>query len=1206
MTRPLEKHLDDAELDALVSSPNRVTGPGPTSESILSDAERHAESCEDCNRKVQMHKHAQGELFGLNSLEPAQPGEGCPQGEEDWLQVAAGLLPDEKAKELMSHATQCDHCGPLLRKASEIVSDEATPAEERTLANLSSAQPTWQRDLAEKLRGIAKTRDRAGLSVLLWERTFRWPRLGIAAAAAILVVVGCLLGVRLLRAPSPDQLLAQAYTERRTLEMRFAGAKYAPFRVERGPGRSSLDKPEALLKVEALIAENLRKAPNDPSWLHARGRADLLDDNYESAIQSLQQALQAQPNSAELLTDLASGYVERADATGRAIDYGAAIDFLHRALMLSPDNSIAIFNRALCYERLLMYHEAIADWQRYLQLDAGSEWASEARGHLQDLKHKVHAHDGRSTAPLMQPEEFAQTVDAANEESWVSIDARIQDYLTEALQSWLPQGFPRNNGRRTIEEQRAVRAALETLGVILAKRHDDRWLLDVVSAKSAPSGDGIAALANSVEMNVQGRYDDALHEATIAEGHFVRANSKALLLRAQLEHLTALNRRFEGKDCRGLASTMQRELVGVPYSWIRIQSMLERANCLGTEETSGPNRRFTAIAEKEAAGANYEYLRLRALGFLAEDHNDPVRSFGLDVQGLQSYWAGTVSPSRAYQFFADLAVIAEDWRRWRLATALNREAVASMVALNRPAAEATARGWLGRAAFEAGYYGEASDEWSKARKLFSSLPPDTSTRSALAELAVNLAKVDLERGNLAAARGELNSAASRFIEPGLLHLSIDYFSTLGTLHEREGQSDAAQMAFQEAVARLEREVSDSKSVYERARLRDTCSQCFRSLVRMEIDAGRVRSALRIWEHYRNLPSFIDKGMYPNDSDIHIDGLHSDEVLYSLVDLGNRIVVWITTTEGSRLHEFIVPRDQLIATAARFAAECSSSESPIDQLRAHSETLYGWLLSPFEPEIAGRRTIIVEIDPNLPLFPFEALVDSSGQYLVESRAIAYTLGSEHLVRERPLSTALLSDRALIVAPILRNLGGSSGPTPLLDAVDEVQDVAELLPNRSVAEDGVVDVGFLSRELPHVSLFHFAGHASAAAGRKGLLVQDAGGDGVRSFTPEEAGLQDLTHLDLVVLSACSTTRYSAQDDLAELSGLTEEFLLAGSKLVVANKWAADSAASEVLMDQFYRNLAHGSPVITAINRAQLELGHRKPFAHPYFWSTVSIWI
>src|SRR5207247_4153949 len=104
-----------------------------------------------------------------------------------------------------------------------------------------------------------------------------------------------------------------------------------------------------------------------------------------------------------------------------------------------------------------------------------------------DVKHKVHAHDVRSTAPLMQPEEFVQTVHAANEESWVSIDERIQDYMTEALQSWLPQGFPGSNGRRTIEEQRAVRAALDTLGVILAKRHEDRWLLAVVSTKSAPS-----------------------------------------------------------------------------------------------------------------------------------------------------------------------------------------------------------------------------------------------------------------------------------------------------------------------------------------------------------------------------------------------------------------------------------------------------------------------------------------------------------------------------------------------------------------------------------------------------------------------------------------------------------------------------------------------------------------------------------------------
>lgn len=169
-----------------------------------------------------------------------------------------------------------------------------------------------------------------------------WPRSASAVAALAVVVVAGWLGSRVLRPLSAEQLLAQAYTERRTLEVRISGAKYAPMRVERNRGGSNLDKSPSLLKAEALIGENLRENPNDPVWLQAKARADLLDGNYESAIKSLQRGLEAQPDSSTLLTDMASAYFERAEATDRVIDYGSAVEVLGKALAKSPDDPVAL------------------------------------------------------------------------------------------------------------------------------------------------------------------------------------------------------------------------------------------------------------------------------------------------------------------------------------------------------------------------------------------------------------------------------------------------------------------------------------------------------------------------------------------------------------------------------------------------------------------------------------------------------------------------------------------------------------------------------------------------------------------------------------------------------------------------------------------------------------------------------------------------
>ena len=83
--------------------------------------------------------------------------------------------------------------------------------------------------------------------------------------------------------------------------MRIPGAKYAPMQAERGTGQSDFDKPQSLLKAKDLIGENLSKNPNDPEWLQARARAELLDGNYESAIKSLQHALEMQPRFSGLV-----------------------------------------------------------------------------------------------------------------------------------------------------------------------------------------------------------------------------------------------------------------------------------------------------------------------------------------------------------------------------------------------------------------------------------------------------------------------------------------------------------------------------------------------------------------------------------------------------------------------------------------------------------------------------------------------------------------------------------------------------------------------------------------------------------------------------------------------------------------------------------------------------------------------------------------
>jgi hypothetical protein len=298
LTRPLDRHLDGGELDALVTSQaSGVSVAGLLSEEAVRGAQRHVESCQDCDRKVQMHRSAQSaiSLRAMSGQTAESPH--CPD-ETEWVKVAAGLLEETQAKERMNHAAQCGHCGPLLKSAVRSLSDATTPEEEATLANLTSAQPAWQAQMARTLTIAADPRRRREPAHSLWKNLFHWPRFSFAITASVVLIAAVWIGMRMLRPPSAGQLIAQAYTERRTIEMRLTGAKHAPLSaVERSGAASNFDKPESLLKAEALIGEGLRNSPNDPALLDAKARAELLDGNYSSAISDLQLALEEKPDS---------------------------------------------------------------------------------------------------------------------------------------------------------------------------------------------------------------------------------------------------------------------------------------------------------------------------------------------------------------------------------------------------------------------------------------------------------------------------------------------------------------------------------------------------------------------------------------------------------------------------------------------------------------------------------------------------------------------------------------------------------------------------------------------------------------------------------------------------------------------------------------------------------------------------------------------
>ena len=135
LKRRFDKHIDNDELNALVpwsaETGQELHGLSPEA---VHEAEHHAQSCVDCSEKVAKYRQLSGRFSNVAVWAAAQPGADCPK-DIDWYEVAAGMRPEWKARQLIMHAALCDHCGPLLRTATP-VDDDPTPEEERLLAEL--------------------------------------------------------------------------------------------------------------------------------------------------------------------------------------------------------------------------------------------------------------------------------------------------------------------------------------------------------------------------------------------------------------------------------------------------------------------------------------------------------------------------------------------------------------------------------------------------------------------------------------------------------------------------------------------------------------------------------------------------------------------------------------------------------------------------------------------------------------------------------------------------------------------------------------------------------------------------------------------------------------------------------------------------------------------------------------------------------------
>jgi CHAT domain-containing protein/tetratricopeptide (TPR) repeat protein len=1190
---------------------------------------QHLSSCQQCAVRAAEYTAARSRLAVVKSQSMAKRSAECPPDEE--LRVlAAGSVNQERLDELLAHAIECDYCGTTLRDYMDIFSDVGSSEEEALVAGLASSSRDWQQELAHRLG------HQSGGKALTVERNIRdsyvmfaWRRWAIALAGILIVATFGWIEVRPDKEGKARNLIAAAYTEQRTIEMRLPNTRHAPMRVERGKENSHLSRPPSLLEAEALVARNLALHPSDPAWISLKGRIDLLEGNEEAAITSFQRAAAIDPQSAAIKVDLASAYFERAESETRAADYGMALEFLGKALAQDPNNTVALFNRAIVAERMFLYQNALEDWGRYLSLEPTGEWSQEARDRMSVIEKRLK--DRSESEPKVLGDtgsylEWAQTVQpGANHEQNDSLD---EIALEVATTEWLNNSD--RSGRHIVSEAEAARSlkALQVLAKRLEVRHQDRWLAAMLSASpSRAFHSGVSALAAAVQEDLSGNPVPAVNLARKATELFAASPSEPGWSRARLEEVYALHRSGKGESCAEEALKLPRRMRKNGYAWMEGQAYLELFNCqMLVGDIAGAEQ---ALLEARTLTQKFHYpiLELRVAGFeasLATQKGDKVQSWAKSRIGLAEFWTTFYPAVRGYHFYSELGSEEADSGQPHTSIMFMKEAASLIGTSPLRSAEAEERFLLATQARRVGMTDFAQSEFRHSEAIFSTLPQDPATLAYRAEAEIALAQIEGEQGRIASATDRLRSVRSSLSGLSTFSVLLGFYGTSGRIAMLNGDTTAADHNLRTAMVIAESGLASLSSETDGLTWDHQTRQIYRDLVRLEWNQGHFESALDLWEWYRGSPLRIAKRGATDRISLDAAKLDAglagptipqvnsrfqnfkDRTVISYAFLEDGIAIWRFDEKGLQgIFERVNP-SEIKQVAARFSSECGNVNSDYQLVKQDGARLYNWLLAPIIANVDLRRTIVIEPDGLLNLLPFGALIDPSGEFFGVRYPIEISLGVAYASLARPTRRFTPDLRALIVSSPAVIPQPAFGLSPLPDALREANAIAARFPRNVRASGQTATREFVEREMGGAQIFHFAGHSLVRADHLFLVLAAAAnsltvtGSGDSSLLDAERLRRNLCQkCALAVFSACSSAT-GGDGSLFDPSSIPRAVLTSGVPNVVASLWDVDSSTTADYMDKFYESLLATNSVPKATQKAAATIRARKNTSHPYFWA------
>jgi tetratricopeptide (TPR) repeat protein len=337
-------------------------------------------------------------------------------------------------------------------------------------------------------------------------------------------------------------------------------------------------------------------------------------------------------------------------------------------------------------------------------------------------------------------------------------------------------------------------------------------------------------------------------------------------------------------------------------------------------------------------------------------------------------------------------------------------------------------------------------------------------------------------------------------------------------------------------------------------------------------------------------------------------LQAGEIVLEYASAQSAAMVFAVTRDDIRLFEIGSP-----TTAARssFFTALLCSGRGTDALPAGMRLSQELLVPALHGVAPSTRRIFIAAAGDLAALPFAALPwpPQSTTPLLAGYEVAYVpsltaLGRARQARSGTPGVDLLAFSNPAAGRHISHVDADSsidlGPLPF--SSQEIQSIQRFVKSRDVLEGAAASEAALkSRPAVSYQILHFATHAilDPISPRRSAVILARGSE------TEDGLLQarDIQELrlggQLVVLSGCETSSGNPSSVEGALS-LARAFLSAGANAVVGTLADVDDRSSSDLVARFYKRLARGEAVGSALRGAQLDVAGPRPYETAALWA------